>query len=127
MKNLIDKILLVIIIVIPLYSLTITIKYLTLQKEYNTFLTNTLEYDTAILAVVKELQGAGHIEEALAIARTAVRAEDINTWWHMNVFNWSNGTDQFLPVPSKYFDYWLQTGKLLFPGPEQNQIQGQSV
>lgn len=118
----------VIIIVIPLYSLTITIKYFTLQDDYNIFLTNALKYDDTILAVTTELKDAGYIEEALAVARTAVKTEDINTWWHMNIFNWSNGTDQFLPVPSKYFEYWMQTGKLLFPEKNtQQKIEGQSV
>ena len=127
MRKLINVILFIFIFVIPLYVIAITVKYVSMTDEYNTFLTKVLQYDDTILAVTTELNNAGYIREALAIAHTAVRVEDINQWWHMNIFDWANDTNQFLSVPSKYFDYWMQTGKLLFPEPEPEQIPGQSV
>ena len=120
---------LVILIIVPLYGVGVVIKYIIMDDQYQVFLEQSLEYDTVILNVVKELRTAGYYKEALAIGLTAISTQDINRWWHMNIFNWSN--DQFLydnPKLKRHFNYWLQTGKLLFPDQEtQQKTEGQFV
>lgn len=84
------------------------------QNDYHQFLIDAYDYNTQILNTMDELESQGLLKEALKYGKQSIKPDKINSWWFINLLNWTESAFATTEILEK-LNYWRKTEQIPMP------------
>jgi hypothetical protein len=109
---------LIITIIGAIFAITVIVKYEVMAPDYHQFLTDAYDYNNDILTSMDLLEKDGYLKEAIAVGEQYIDVNLINTYWHWDIFDWTENSFATPEILEK-LNCWRKTGQI--PQPKKSQ------